>query len=91
VEPSIPACDKGKRKIVDRMEEEQRCKFRVDPLVEQASMAIQHKRQQREKRITRRQRDKKRMEETKKELHELREKLQKEQELRQQKKEAKHQ
>ena len=79
-------CDKGKRKIVDCMEEEKSCKFRVDPLVEQASMATQAKRKQCDKHITPRQRDKKRMEEVEKELHELKElkeQLQKEQELHQ--------
>lgn len=44
VEASIPARDKGKRNIVDCMEEEQRCKFRADSLVEKSSMAIEAKR-----------------------------------------------
>jgi len=68
-------CDKGKRKIVNCMVEEQSCKFREDPLVEKVVMAIQQKRQQCDKKIVRRKRDKKRMEEAKKELHEMREKL----------------
>jgi len=51
-EPSIHMRDKGKRKIVDRMEEEKSCKFQVYPLVEQEAMAIQAKRQQYDKRIT---------------------------------------
>lgn len=42
-ELSIPMWNKGNRKIVERMEEEKSCKFRVDPLVEQAAMAIQQK------------------------------------------------
>ena len=31
---SILVCSKGKRNIVDNMEEEKSCRFRVDPLVE---------------------------------------------------------
>jgi len=42
--PSIHVRDKGKRKIVDHIEEEQSCKFRACPLVEQVAMAIQAKR-----------------------------------------------
>lgn len=41
---SILERDKGKRKIVDFMEEEQSCKFRSNPLVEKAAMAIEAKR-----------------------------------------------
>lgn len=47
----ILVCDKGKRKIVDHMEEEKSYKFREDPLVEKVVMAIEAKRQQRDKRI----------------------------------------
>lgn len=36
--------NKGKRKIVDYMEEEQSCKFRADPLVDKVAMAIEAKR-----------------------------------------------
>jgi len=39
-------CEKGKRKIVDRMEEEQSYKFWADPLVEKEAMAIEGKRHQ---------------------------------------------
>ena len=67
--------DKGKRKIVDGMEEEQRCKFRADPLVEKATMAIEAKRQQCNKQIAQTKKDKRRMEEAEKEFHELKEKL----------------
>lgn len=49
IESKIPLHDKGKRKIFDRMEEEKSYKFRVDPLVEKASLAIEAKRQQRDK------------------------------------------
>ena len=48
-EVSIPVHNKGKRKIVDHMEEEKSCKFRVYPLVEKAAMAIEEKRQQHNK------------------------------------------
>jgi len=74
VEPSILLYDTGKRKIVDRMEEEKSCKFRVDPLVEQEVLVIQEKGKQCDKRIGRRPRDKKRMKEVE-EFHELREQL----------------
>lgn len=40
VKPSILVREKWKRNIVDRMEEEQICKFQVDPLVENEAMAI---------------------------------------------------
>ena len=46
IEVDILACDKGKRKIVDRLEEKQNCKFREDPLVEKEALAIEVKRQQ---------------------------------------------
>lgn len=65
---NILVCDKGKRKIVDHMEEEKSFKFWVDPLVEKVSMAIEEKRKQHDKRIVLRQREKPRMEETEKEL-----------------------
>ena len=45
VEPSIPVCYKGKRKIIDYMEEEQSYKFQADPLIEKEVMAIEAKRQ----------------------------------------------
>jgi len=41
---NIPLRDKDKRKTIDRIEENQRCKFRVDQLVEKAAMFIQSKR-----------------------------------------------
>ena len=50
-EPSIPVHDKGKRNIVNRMEEEQSCKFQAYPFVEKETMAIEAKRKQRDKRI----------------------------------------
>jgi len=83
--------NKGKWKIVNHMEEEKSCKFWADPLAEQVVTAIQPKRQQRDKHIMQRQRDKKRIKEVEKELHELREQLQREQELHQQEKEAQKQ
>ena len=43
-EGNILACDKSKRKIVDNTDVEQRCKFRVDPLVEKAYLEIKAKR-----------------------------------------------
>ena len=49
-EVNTPVRDKRKRKIVDRMEEEQSCKFWENPLVEKASMAIEVKSQQCDKR-----------------------------------------
>ena len=82
--------EKGKMKISNNMEE-QSCKFRADPLIEKAVMAIEAKRHQCDNRIVRRQKEKKRMEESKKELHELREQLQKEHELRQQENEVQKQ
>lgn len=79
--------EKGKRKVVDRMEEEKSWKFRADPLVQKAYLAIEAKRQQCDKRNAQRQREKWRMEETE-ELHELKEQLRKEPELRRHEKEA---
>lgn len=64
VEVKIPVRDKGKRKIFDRMEEKKSYKFQADSLVEKASMPIEEKRQQCDKRNTKRQREKWRMEET---------------------------
>lgn len=46
VEASIPVHDKGKRKIVNCMEEEQSYKFQTYPLVEKASVSIEVKRKQ---------------------------------------------
>jgi len=43
---NIPVRDKGKRKIVKNVEEEQSYKFKADPLVQKASLAIKVKRQQ---------------------------------------------
>lgn len=81
VEVNILVCDKGKRNIVDNMEEEKRCKFRADPHVQKAYLAIEAKRKQSNKRNVQRQREKHRMEETEKDFHELKEQLQKEQVL----------
>lgn len=53
----------------------------IDPLVEKVDMAIKEKRQQCDKRIAQRQREKWRMEEIEKDLHELKEKLLKKQDL----------
>lgn len=75
IEVNRPVRDKGKKKIVNRMEEEKRCKFQADPLVEKETMVIEAKRKQCDKQIVQRQREKLRMEETKKELHELNEEL----------------
>ena len=80
--------DKGKRKIFYRMEEEKSYKFRENTLVEKVAMAIEAKRQNCDKWMTQRQREKQRMEEIEKELHELKEQLRKEQEIRRQEKEA---
>ena len=52
IEPSIPVCENGKRNIIYRMEEEKSCKFQADPLIEKEAIAIEAKRQQRDKRIT---------------------------------------
>jgi len=41
--------NKGKRNIVNRMEEEKSYKFQEDPIVEKAVMAIESKRQQQNK------------------------------------------
>ena len=87
-EASIPVRDKGKKKIVDHMEEEKSFKFRVDPLVEKSDMAIDAKRQHNDNQNAQRQREKWRMEEIEKELHELKEKLRKEKELRKHEREA---
>lgn len=46
VEANIIVCNEGKRKIVNRMEEEQSCKFQADPLVEKVTFAIERKRKQ---------------------------------------------
>ena len=70
------------------MEEEQSCKFLVDPHLEKEAMAIEAKRQRHDKRIAWRQKHKKRMEEAEKELCDMREQLQKEQELCKQEREA---
>jgi len=51
VEASIPVLDKGKRKIVDHMEEKKSCKFQENPLVEKAAMAIEAKRHHHDKKI----------------------------------------
>jgi len=67
IEENILVCDKGKRKIFDRMEEEKSCKFREDPLVEKVAMAIHENRQHRDKRTAQRK--------IEKELDELKEKL----------------
>jgi len=52
VEVSIPVCNKGKRKIVDDMEQEQSYKFQEYPLVENSTLAIEEKRRQHDKKIT---------------------------------------
>lgn len=39
-EPSILVCHKGKRNIVNFMQEEKRYKFRVNPPIEKEAMAI---------------------------------------------------
>lgn len=49
-EVNIPTRNKGKRKIVDDEEAEQRCKFKVDPLVQKVALSIEAKRQQRDRR-----------------------------------------
>ena len=54
LEVNIPVRDKGKRKIIDHMEEEQKCKFREDPLVEKETIAIEVKRQKHDKLIMQR-------------------------------------
>lgn len=48
-EASIPVNKKGKWKIVNRIQEEQSCKFRGDPLMEKEVVAIEVKRQQHDK------------------------------------------
>ena len=58
VEVNIPMRDKGKRKIVDHMEEEKSCKFREDPLIEKVAMAIEVKTQYHSKRNAQRNREK---------------------------------
>ena len=73
--PSIQVRNKGKRMILDLMEEEKRCKFQENPLVEKAAMAIEAKRQYHDKQITQRENDENRMEEKEKDLHELIEQL----------------
>lgn len=54
IEVNIPARDKGKRKIVNAMEEEKSYKFLADPLVEKVAMTIEEKRQKCDKRSTQR-------------------------------------
>lgn len=76
---NIPVRDKGKRKIVDNMEEQQSCKFQADPLVQKEALEIEAKMQQCDKRNMQRQRENRRKEEIEKELHDLKEKLRKEQ------------
>ncbi len=51
---NISVHDKDKRKTVDNMEEEQSCKFLVDPLMQKVALAIEAKMQQRDNRNTQR-------------------------------------
>lgn len=47
---NISVCDKGNKRIVNRMEEEKSCKFQVDPFAEKSAMATVVKRLKRDKR-----------------------------------------
>jgi len=57
-EVNIPMHDKGKRKIINKMEEEQSFKFQEDPLVQKENLATEEKRQQCNKRNVQRKREK---------------------------------
>jgi len=60
--------EKGKRKVVESVKVEQRCKFKTEPHVMKAALEIEAKRRQHDKRITQRKRDKQSLKEIEKEL-----------------------
>ena len=80
--------NKGKSKVTDNAEVEQSCKFKADPLVLKASLEIEVKKRQLDRRIMQRQREKHKLEEVERELLELKQKLEKQQELWRREKEA---
>jgi len=75
------AHDKGKRKVSDNVEVEKSCKFKADALVLRASLEIETKKKQRNKRIAQREREKQKLEEAEKKLQEVKKQLREEQEL----------
>jgi len=75
VEGSTPTHNECKRKVVDNIEAEKRCKFKEDPLMMKATLEIEAMRWRHDMNIVRRQNG------TKKELHVLKQQLKEEREL----------